>query len=92
MNSLITMIIDTLVYRSPKDTRNLAINGIKQQGNTVVIGNALVPYAVATNEAWVSPRWNGKSNPNEGWVDNAIIQVVRIYAAQNGYNVFVEKG
>ena len=89
MNELVTLLVDTLVYRSPKDTRNLAINGIKQQGDKIIIGNAQVPYAAATNNAWVSPRWNGKSNPNEGWVDNAVLQVVRIYAAKNGYNVFI---
>ena len=29
--------------------------------------NGIAPYAPFTNEPWLSPRWNGKPNPNEGW-------------------------
>lgn len=29
--------------------------------------NGIAPYAPFTNEPWLSPRWNGKQNPNEGW-------------------------
>lgn len=25
----------------------------------------IAPYAVYTNEPWVSPRWHGKKNPNK---------------------------
>lgn len=27
----------------------------------------IAPYVVYTNEPWLSPKWNGKKNPNEGW-------------------------
>ena len=27
----------------------------------------MAPYMPFTNEEWVSPRWNGKPNPNQGW-------------------------
>ena len=37
----------------------------------VVIGGELAPYAVYTNEPWISPRWNGKENPNLYWVERA---------------------
>ena len=26
-----------------------------------------------TNEEWISPRWNGKKNPNEHWWNNIVI-------------------
>ena len=29
------------------------------------------PYTVYTNEAWISPKWNGKQNPNEMWIQDA---------------------
>lgn len=38
----------------------------------IVIGDEDANYAAATNEPWVSPRWHGKKNPNEGWIDKCI--------------------
>lgn len=38
----------------------------------VLIGGELVNYAPATNEEWVSPRWKGKQNPNQGWIEKCI--------------------
>lgn len=29
--------------------------------------HGIAPYAPFTNEPWLSPRWGGKQNPNEGW-------------------------
>lgn len=31
----------------------------------------VAPYTPFTNEKWISPRWNGKQNPNEHWWNNA---------------------
>ena len=65
---------------APKDTGNLSINAIKSVYEDgmwqVVIGGELAPYAVYTNEAWISEKWKGAQNPNEGWIQNAI-EVVR---------------
>lgn len=61
---------------APKDTGNLSINAIKSVYEDgmwqVVIGGELAPYAVYTNEAWISEKWKGAQNPNEGWIQNAI--------------------
>ena len=61
--------------KSPKDTGNMA-DGIKVQPISdtevqVIIGKN-APYAVYTNEPWISPYWKGKPNPNEGWIDKAL--------------------
>lgn len=60
-----------LVANAPKDTWNLALNGIRiieENGKFyVVIGGEPAPYAEATNEAWSK----GK-NPNEGWIERTI--------------------
>ena len=40
------------------------------------------PYAVYTNEPWVSPRWHGKKNPNEGWVEGGV-ELIAMYLAQS---------
>ena len=38
--------------------------------------NGIAPYAPFTNEPWLSPRFNGKKNPNEGWWDRFVEFVV----------------
>lgn len=61
---------------SPYDTGNLredSILIIRQNRNRydIVIWGDMAPYAVFTNEKWISPRWKGKKNPNEKWIDMA---------------------
>lgn len=43
---------------------------------TISIGAPEAPYAVYTNEVWVSPKWKGKRNPNEHWIDKAVEDAV----------------
>lgn len=80
-SQLCALILETScrIY-APKDTGNLSINAIKSVYEDgmwqVVIGGELAPYAVYTNEAWISEKWKGAQNPNEGWIQNAI-EVVR---------------
>lgn len=31
----------------------------------------IAPYVPYTTEPWISPKWNGKKNPNEGWFERA---------------------
>lgn len=66
-----------LCLHAPKDTWNLTFNGIALRQVSpkhwqIIIGGENAPYAVFTNEAWIGDRWNGKKNPNEGWVENTI--------------------
>ena len=92
---LLNLIEDSLrmyTWKSNYSKGNLLINGIDRTKSSVILGNAYAPYALATNEKWTSPRWNGKQNPNEGWADNVVLQATRIYASQYGYNVVIEKG
>lgn len=52
-------------------TGNLADNAFKWwwEGTTfhIEIDEDIAPYMVYTNAPWLSPRWHGKKNPNEGW-------------------------
>lgn len=66
---------------SPVDTQNLRDNAIRYEHidvNTVKIyvEETIAPYMPYTNEPWVSRRWNGKQNPNEGWWDNGAVNTV----------------
>lgn len=62
---------------APVDTGNMALNSIRveQRGPydfVVIVGGEPAPYAPATNQPWTSPRWNGRKNPNEGWVNDCL--------------------
>jgi hypothetical protein len=61
---------------APYDTGNLSKNAIRFvfEGETakIYVDMNIAPYMPYTNEPWVSPKWNGKKNPNEAWWNNAI--------------------
>ena len=42
------------------------------------------PYMPFTNEEWISPRWNGKKNPNQDWWNKAIEKVIQFIARRLG--------
>lgn len=61
---------------TPIDTGNMRYNAVKMVytngGNEchILVDEAIAPYVFYTNEPWISPKWHGKKNPNEGWWDN----------------------
>lgn len=69
-----------LRLRAPKRSGTLAMDGIRKmwdQGNGlpyIVVGGEPAPYAVYTNEPWISDHWLNKRtgvmavNPNQGWI------------------------
>lgn len=77
--------------RSPYDTGNLRENiqmrHIGHRQYEISIGGALAPYAVYTNEAWKSPKWNGAHNPNEHWIDITVQEIVNAIAQKVGGTV-----
>lgn len=81
----------------PKDTGNLRFNSFKmrrEDRNTwvVYIDDEVAPYAVYVNEKWISPRWNGKENPNEGfWKKVFEFIAVRIKRLVGGQILFEYK-
>lgn len=44
----------------------------------------VAPYMPFTNEKWISPKWNGKQNPNENWWNNAIVYIINYIAKSLG--------
>lgn len=68
---------DRLKSLSPIDTGNLRYNAIRiefpnENECNIYVDEDIAPYMPYTNEPWISPRWNGKKNPNEKWFDNAV--------------------
>lgn len=61
---------------APNRTGNLAYNAITIEFPSpdeclIYVDESIAPYMPYTNEAWLSPKWNGKKNPNEGWFQKA---------------------
>lgn len=78
--------------RVPVDKDNMRGNGtrLESRGNNVYVirvSVAIAPYLPYTNEPWISPRWNGKKNPNEGWFEDDTDIVVTVLAQQLGGRV-----
>lgn len=62
--------------RQRGSTGNLALTATQirfKDANTCVIyiDPKIAPYMPYTTEKWISPKWKGKKNPNEGWFDRA---------------------
>ena len=57
------------------------VSVVYEDENTFTIfveDDQVAPYMPYTNEPWISPKWNGKKNPNEAWWQDAV-KLVREY-------------
>lgn len=91
---LMRNIIDMLVNGAPnikRQSTGALRNSIKEAQNGIEIGGqsggTMVDYAPYTDLKWEHPRWHGKQNPNEGWINRLAIQGIRIFAQRMGYKV-----
>ena len=62
---------------APKDTGNLAYNAVRvrfpdKDTCVIYVDERIAPYMPFTTLPWISPRWHGRQNPNEGWWDSAV--------------------
>lgn len=48
----------------------------------------VAPYMPFTNEEWISPKWNGKQNPNQDWWNKAIEYIIGFIAKRFGSAVY----
>ena len=74
---------------APYDTGNLALNAIKMEFPSpdvcrIYVYEAIAPYMPFTTFPWLSPKWHGKKNPNEGWWENAGAFIADYIAAELG--------
>ena len=77
--------------RAPKDTGNLSSNALRIEYVTpdeckIYIDQSIAPYMPYTNEIWISPRWKGKKNPNEGWWQDAVTRLC-LHALHDELNI-----
>lgn len=77
--------------RGKGSTGNLAFNAIRCEITSkeiiVRVNPAIAPYMPYTTEPWISPRRNGKKNPNEGWWDRFAKELVQRVANKLGGHV-----
>lgn len=67
-------------YKPGGSTGNLAFNALRYEirdgAVEVYVDERIAPYMPYTNEPWISPYWNGKKNPNEGWWNRFANEVI----------------
>ncbi len=71
-------------------TGNMAYNALQSRFKTlktkykaeIYINDKIAPYVYYTNERWLSPRWKGHHNPNEGWVKRGANRVALFVAKE----------
>ena len=81
-------------YRTGNMFDQIKIRRASSDEWVIEIGGAAAPYAVFTNEEWISPRWRGKKNPNEKWIDNSAEYIASYISASLGgkLNNLIDKG
>lgn len=72
---------------APYDTGTLALDAVKMKMVSpsvclIYVDESIAPYMPYTTKPWVSPRWNGRKNPNEGWWQAAGELIVEYVAQQ----------
>lgn len=85
--AIINGAVNVLRFQTPIDTGNMRYNATyaKYLGDGVweiVVDESIAPYVPYTNEPWISEKWNGKKNPNEGWFDRASALVATYIAGR----------
>ena len=72
--------------------KNNAIELIEiENGFEISISDRVVNYVPYTNEQWTHPRWKGKKNPNEGWIEEGFSEIV-MYIEQSLAGITVDSG
>lgn len=80
----------------PASTGNMRFNAtivrrISPNTVNVMVDSSIAPYVVYTNEPWVSPKWKGRENPNEGWFERAVDAFARDLAAALGGKLTIKR-
>lgn len=56
----------------------------------VFVDENIAPYVPYTNEPWISPRWKGAKNPNEGWFDDFALKYAQAIASALGGELIIK--
>ena len=71
INAAISVVEQLKIELVPYDTGNMALHALRYEITPdmvdITVDPEIAPYVPYTNEPWLSERWHGKQNPNEGW-------------------------
>ena len=75
-------------HRQRGSTGNMALNASKIEFTAVncariYVDSRIAPYVPYTNEPWLSAKWHGHKNPNEGWFQRAFMQIATSIAKKS---------
>lgn len=103
---VVIRMLEIIKNTAPYDTGNLRNNAILLERSDNPLswkiyvdfydddkGNrtGIAPYMPFTNEPWISDKWKGKQNPNEGWWQRAVQNACAYATAQLGGSVSLEE-
>ncbi len=81
INAAVSIVEEMSGELVPRDTGNMAFNALTINVNNdmidIFVNPAIAPYVPYTNEPWLSERWHGKKNPNEGWWDRFVAEFAK---------------
>ncbi len=81
INIAISIVNEMRAEWVPRKTGNMALNAlgydVKNNVLDISINPDIAPYVPYTNEPWLSDKWNGKKNPNEGWWQRFVEEFVK---------------
>ncbi len=81
INAAVSVVEDMRADYVPRDTGNMAYMALQYEFKNgilaITINPDIAPYVPYTNEPWISPKWNGKKNPNEGWWDRFVAEFTK---------------
>lgn len=84
VNIAISIVEDMRAEWVPRDTGNMAYMSLLyeiQNGILAIyIDESIAPYVPYTNEPWLSDKWHGKKNPNEGWWQRFVDEFTKRFA------------
>lgn len=84
--AIVRSALQVIYNDAPHRTNNLRRNALKMEMVAphhwrIYVDQNIAPYMPYTNEPWISPRWNGKENPNEKWWERRTEEALRHVAA-----------
>lgn len=74
-NGLMLGCLNIVKHRAPVDTGKLRDSITYASTDDGFYIEIVAPYTVYTEEEWLSPKWNGKTNPNQDWIKYAVNDV-----------------
>lgn len=96
----VTNFIPNPETRGKTSTGNMALNSLRAYAGSrygrlcvfIEMNENIAHYVVYTDKPWLSPVWGGKKNPNEGWWERFLKELMRRIARKlNGELAFYEE-